>query len=72
MFNPIVDAFIFLILMSIAAILISEGAEILEKVFGIGFVGAVILGFITTAPELVFVIVAASRVETYEVAVGSA
>ncbi|MFX1252226.1 MAG: sodium:calcium antiporter [Promethearchaeota archaeon] len=77
--NPFVDTIILLVLMSIAAELIARGAEILGKKFGAGFVGAVVLGFITTLPELVFVMVAISAAqqaqqvtEGYNIAMGSA
>ncbi|MFX1534798.1 MAG: sodium:calcium antiporter [Promethearchaeota archaeon] len=77
--HPVVDTIILLIIMSIAAELIARGAEILGKKFGAGFVGAVLLGFITTLPELVFVVVAISAAqqaqqvtEGYNIAMGSA
>lgn len=69
--NPFVDAILLLVMMSIAAELIAKGAEILEHKFGAGFVGSVVLGFITTFPELVFVIIAVLNVK-YDVAIGSA
>ncbi|MFX0093305.1 MAG: sodium:calcium antiporter [Candidatus Hodarchaeota archaeon] len=71
MIVEIAQTIFFLIIMSIAAELISRGAEVLEKRFGAGFVGAVVLGFITTLPELVFVIIAVRAME-YDIAMGSA
>ncbi|MHA2339073.1 MAG: sodium:calcium antiporter, partial [Candidatus Hodarchaeales archaeon] len=62
---------ILLILMSVAAELIVKGAEILEHKFGSAFVGAIILGFITTLPELIFVIIAVLAMEQ-QIALGSA
>jgi cation:H+ antiporter len=60
-----------LILMSVAAELIVKGAEILEHKFGSVFVGAIVLGFITTFPELLFVIIAVLAMEQ-QIALGSA
>jgi cation:H+ antiporter len=57
--------------MSVSAQLISISSEILEKKFGAGFVGSVILGFVTTLPELFFVYIAVMAMR-YDVAMGSA
>jgi cation:H+ antiporter len=57
--------------MSLASELLALGSEILEVKFGAGFVGSVILGFITMLPELMFVLIAINAGEV-DVAVGSA
>ncbi len=67
----IAEMIFLLIVMSVAAELIAIGAEILEHKFGSGFVGSVVLGFITTFPELIFVVIAVLALE-YNVALGSA
>ncbi len=61
----------FLAVLAISSEFLAKGAEILEKKFGAGFVGSVILGFVTMLPELVFVLVAVRAGES-DVAVGSA
>jgi len=61
----------YLAVLSGSAELIAKGAEILQHKFGVGFVGSVILGFITTLPELVFVMVAINENKP-DVALGSA
>lgn len=58
-------------MLSVASEFLALGAEVLSTVFGAGFVGSVILGFITMLPELIFVLVAITEGEV-EVAVGSA
>ncbi len=60
-----------LLVISLGSELLARGAEILEHKFGAGFVGSVILGFITMLPELIFVMVAVMADEI-GVAVGSA
>ncbi|MHA2253259.1 MAG: sodium:calcium antiporter [Candidatus Kariarchaeaceae archaeon] len=60
-----------LLIIVFASELLVLGAEILEHKFGAGFVGSVILGFITMLPELLFVLVAINEDET-DIAVGSA
>ncbi len=62
---------VLLIIMSFASELLALGSEILEHKFGAGFVGSVILGFITMLPELMFVLIAINAGEV-DVAVGSA
>lgn len=57
--------------MSVASEFLALGSEILEVKFGAGFVGSVILGFITMLPELLFVLIAINEGEV-DVAVGSA
>ncbi len=66
--------FVFLGLMLIitaAAYLLSEGAEILAEKFGANFAGSIILGLVTTLPEYLFVIFACLKGE-YAMAIGSA
>ncbi len=76
--NPVVDAIILLIAISVAAEFIARSAQILEHKYGAGFVGSIILGFVTTFPELVFVSVAVLSYDeamgstSYDVAMGSA
>jgi len=60
-----------LIIMSVASEFLAHGSEILEVKFGAGFVGSVLLGFITMLPELLFVLIAINEGEV-DVAVGSA
>ncbi|MHA2404963.1 MAG: sodium:calcium antiporter [Candidatus Kariarchaeaceae archaeon] len=60
-----------LLVIVLASEFLALGAEILEHKFGSGFVGSVILGFITMLPELLFVLVAVNENET-DIAVGSA
>lgn len=60
-----------LAVISFAADFLSKSAEALEKKFGASFVGSVVLGFVTTLPELVFVVVAVLALEN-NVALGSA
>lgn len=69
--NPFVDAILLLIAMSVAAEFIVRSAQILEHKYGAGFVGSIILGFVTTFPELVFVCVAVLALD-YDIAMGSA
>lgn len=69
--NPFVDAIVLLIAMSVAAEFIARSAQILEHKYGAGFVGSIILGFVTTFPELVFVCVAVLSLD-YDIAMGSA
>ncbi|MFX0195273.1 MAG: sodium:calcium antiporter [Candidatus Hodarchaeota archaeon] len=69
--NPVIDAIILLIVMSVAAEFIARSAQILEHKYGAGFVGSIILGFVTTFPELVFVCVAVLSLD-YDIAIGSA
>jgi len=69
--NPFVDAILLLIAMSVAAEFIARSAQILEHMYGAGFVGSIILGFVTTFPELVFVCVAVLALD-YDIAMGSA
>ncbi|MFQ5820133.1 MAG: sodium:calcium antiporter [Candidatus Heimdallarchaeota archaeon] len=69
--NPFVDAIGLLIVMSVAAEFIARSAQILEHKYGAGFVGSIILGFVTTFPELVFVCVAVLALD-YDIAMGSA
>lgn len=67
----LLEMLFYLIIISVAAELTVLGAEILEHKFGAGFVGAVVLGFITTLPELIFVIVAVLAMQP-GIALGSA
>ncbi len=60
-----------MIVLAVSSEFLAKGAEVLETKFGAGFVGSVILGFITMLPELVFVMVAIRAGES-DVAVGSA
>ena len=69
--NEILLGLWYLAVLSGSAELIAKGAEILQHKFGVGFVGSVILGFITTLPELVFVMVAINEGND-QVALGSA
>lgn len=69
--NPFVDAILLLIAMSVAAEFIARSAQILEHKYGAGFVGSIILGFVTTFPELIFVCVAVLALD-YDIAMGSA
>ncbi len=63
---------IFLLLMlALSSELLAKGAILLEHKFGSGFVGSVVLGFITMLPELIFVLVAV-RSREIDVALGSA
>ncbi|MCY3413451.1 MAG: hypothetical protein INQ03_17555 [Candidatus Heimdallarchaeota archaeon] len=71
-----------LIAIGVASELLAKGSEILEKKFGAGFTGSVILGFITMLPELIFVLVAVNEAvdadtmtkqsELLDIALGSA
>ncbi len=54
-----------------AAELINRGTEKLEEVVGQGMAGGVILGFMSSLPELIFVLIAIGKGST-EVALGSA
>ncbi len=54
-----------------AAYLLSEGAEILAEKFGANFAGSIVLGLVTTLPEYLFVIWACLKGQ-YGMAVGSA
>ncbi len=67
----ILKAVFFLIVLALSSELLAKGAEILEDRFGAGFVGSVILGFITMLPELIFVLIAVKASEV-DVALGSA
>lgn len=60
-----------LLVITFAAYLLSEGAEILAEKFGANFAGSIILGLVTTLPEYMFVIFACLKGQ-YEMAVGSA
>ncbi len=64
-------ALFLLIMLGVSSEFLAKGSEILEKKFGSGFTGSVILGFITMLPELIFVIAAVKKME-YDVALGSA
>lgn len=67
----IVYSLLLLIIMSVASEFLALRSEILEVKFGAGFVGSVILGFITMLPELLFVLIAINEGQV-DVAVGSA
>ena len=67
----ILEALGLLVVISIASELLAQGSEVLEKQLGSGFVGSVVLGFITMLPELIFVLVAVKAKEL-DVAFGSA
>ena len=60
-----------LVVISFAADFLSKSAEVLEKKYGPSFVGSVILGFVTTLPELIFVIAAVLALQN-DIALGSA
>ncbi|MFB0545190.1 MAG: sodium:calcium antiporter [Asgard group archaeon] len=60
-----------LAVISFAADFLSKSVEVLEKKYGPSFVGSVILGFVTTLPELIFVIAAVLALEN-DIALGSA
>ena len=64
-------ALFLLLALAISSEFLAKGSEILEKKFGSGFTGSVILGFITMLPELIFVLAAVKKME-YDVALGSA
>jgi cation:H+ antiporter len=73
--SPWIDLPVFLVIIVIASEFLARSAEVLERRFGAGFVGSVILGFVTTFPELIFVLIAVhatTRGEVAEVAMGSA
>ncbi len=59
------------LIITLAAYLLSEGAEILAEKFGANFAGSIVLGLITTLPEYMFVIWACLKGQ-YMMAVGSA
>ncbi|MCK5009787.1 MAG: sodium:calcium antiporter [Deltaproteobacteria bacterium] len=67
----ILYALFLLLVISVASEFLAKGAVILEHRFGSGFVGSVILGFVTMLPELIFVLVAINAGEV-DIAVGSA
>lgn len=67
----ILKGLFYLTVLAVSSEFLAKGAEILEKKFGAGFVGSVILGFVTMLPELVFVLVAVRAGES-DVALGSA
>ncbi|MHA2366736.1 MAG: sodium:calcium antiporter [Candidatus Hodarchaeales archaeon] len=67
----IAEGIFLLLVIAVASEFLAYGAEVLEHKFGAGFVGSVILGFITMLPELIFVLVAIKAMET-DVALGSA
>ena len=73
--SPWLDLPVFLLVIIVGSELLSRSAIVLEKKYGAGFVGTIVLGFITTFPELIFVLIAVTatpRGEVAEVAMGSA
>lgn len=60
-----------LLLITVAATLLSYGAEIFAEKFGAHFSGSILLALITTLPEYLFVFWAAKKAE-YGMAIGSA
>lgn len=67
----IFETLVLLFILVAAAVLLSYGAESIAEKYGANFAGSVILAFITTLPEYMFVFWAALKGE-YMVAVGSA
>lgn len=67
----LVETLFLLVVISFAADFLSKSAEVLEKKYGPSFVGSVILGFVTTLPELIFVIAAVLALQN-DIALGSA
>ena len=59
------------LIITLAAYLLSEGAEVLAEKFGANFAGSIVLGLITTLPEYMFVIWACLKGQ-FAMAVGSA
>ena len=67
----LIETILYLLILTIAAYLLSESSEVLAKKYGANFTGGVILALITVMPEYMFVIYASLK-EEYLVAIGSA
>ncbi len=71
MVSVLLETFILLLILLIAAMLLSHGAEAVAMRYGANFAGSVVLALVTTLPEYMFVFWAATKGE-YAMAVGSA
>jgi len=67
----LIEAIALMLMFWLSAEILSRGIERLERFLGQGMTGGVILGFITSLPETIFVVIATLS-GSYDVSLGSA